>query len=415
MVLDTTPPMAPVDVVDSSPDDDHLIAAATVAEGRAESHRRDPRGDDPLQRNDAWARSSLAGSPSAAGSERKCPAVSSPARHDDMHFATKEDLSDGLAGLSGKMANAIKNSMANMQGCLVELNSTLSGSVEQSMQSMEAKFSKGMAQVNERIDTHDVKLAEQGASLDALKKELAELKAQQTMHTEKVVAVAKTIQSEVDARVADDPLFVRPPIRTLLRLNVQQTTEKAKIAVAVGQWLEGTFESGQYKLDGPDSGKQWSLHFIAPTTTAASMAGRARNLLRNPDGTWREIMVADQTLFIGPDVPPNVRKVNMGLRRVEKAIRCIHPTQAMAADKAQYHPQKSPQGVIYIGCEDLLVVSAPNQYDEVEILWNNDLVTKNGIDKEKILEAFTASARFRARSIDTRMWCKSHHMPASPF
>ena len=347
------------------------------------------------------ARSSLAGSSSAAGSERKRPAVSSPIRHDDGHFATKDDLSNGLAGLSSKMANAIKNSMANMQGCLVELNTTLSGSVEQSMQSMEAKFSKRMAQVHERIDSHDIKLAEQGASLDSLRKELADLKAQQTTHQEKVVAVAETIQSEVDARVADDPLFVRPPIRTLLRLNVQQDTEKAKITEAVGQWLAGTFEAGQYELDGPDSGKQWSLHFIAPTTTAASMAGRARNLLRNSDGTWREVLVDGQTLFVGPDVPLNVREVNMGLRRVEKAIRSTHPRQVLATDKAQYHPQKPPQGFVTIGSEDLLVVSAPSQYEEVEVLWNNDVAAKAGIDKEKVLEAFASSARSRTRSVDT--------------
>ena len=136
------------------------------------------------------------------------------------------------------------------------------------------------------------------------------------------------------------------------------------------------------------------------------MSGRARNLLRNPGGTWKVIRVCGQVLYIKPDLPPNVRKTNGAISRLESTIKSCHPNLAIRVSKARYHPQKDPQAIIDIGGVDLLVLSAPSQFDPVEVLWDPAMIAKHQIDKAKIMDAFEATSNHNTRTVDTSSWCK---------
>eukprot|EP00973_Karenia_brevis_P089392 12394660-Karenia_brevis.AAC.1 len=59
-----------------------------------------------------------------------------------------------------------------------------------------------------------------------LQAELRAIRAQQSTQREQVDAVADAINNEVGGRMAPDPAFCRPPIRTLLRLNTQSEVSK---------------------------------------------------------------------------------------------------------------------------------------------------------------------------------------------
>eukprot|EP00973_Karenia_brevis_P008726 1180326-Karenia_brevis.AAC.1 len=184
--------------------------------------------------------------------------------------------------------------MAAMQTCITDLNSTISGNIQESLDEATAKFNHRFAGIDGRLDEHATRHEEHDKAIEALRKELSELKAHQRVQGDKIGAVSDTINSEVASRTAPDPSFTRAPIRTLLRLSVASEVSKIDVIPVVERWLQQLYKKDQWRLDGPDSGKMWSLLFVAPADTAACMANRARGLLRNSDGSWQTLMVAGQ-------------------------------------------------------------------------------------------------------------------------
>eukprot|EP00973_Karenia_brevis_P006135 835746-Karenia_brevis.AAC.1 len=136
------------------------------------------------------------------------------------------------------------------------------------------------------------------------------------------------------------------------------------------------------------------------------MASRARGLLKNPDGSWKVLKVQGQVLYVKPDSPPNVRKVNGATSKLDTALRTIHPGIKTHVEKGRFHPQRPPRGIISIGSEDLAVITAASPYEPADVLWDMEVVARHSIDKAKVLENYEYTSRSSARQIDTTAWCK---------
>eukprot|EP00973_Karenia_brevis_P035982 4964180-Karenia_brevis.AAC.1 len=255
-------------------------------------------------------------------------------------------------------------------------------------------------QAEDRVNAHD--------DLAALQKELREVKEMQHVHGQNIHAVSDTINVEAESRNVPDPAYVRPPIRTLLRLNVASSVNKVDVQATVDRWLQGTYTPSQYKLDGPDAGTHWALLFLAPPETAANMASKARGILRGTNGVWEVLRVRDQILYVKFDSPPNVRRVDTASSKLLRAIKEVHPDKAVELVKPRYHPQKIPMGTIRLDSVDLVSITAPVQDDPPEVLWDPSMLARHSLDKVAILAKYESlvSAMGGGRRPDTTAWCK---------
>eukprot|EP00973_Karenia_brevis_P086810 12038513-Karenia_brevis.AAC.1 len=85
-----------------------------------------------------------------------------------------------------------------------------------------------------------------------------------------VTNVQASVAAEASSRQIGDPQWCRPPDDGILQLNSHSDLPIDAVRSACGEWLSSLYSSEQWRLTG--SGKQWTLHFVALSRTAAAMA-----------------------------------------------------------------------------------------------------------------------------------------------
>ena len=115
-------------------------------------------------------------------------------------------------------------------------------------------------------------------------------------------------------------------------------------------------------------------------------------LMRNPDGTWREPAAVAPTggtvrIYVSVDKSPKQNNIEASGRRLHRAFQAAGLNQTIHLNR-----KEGSISVAWKPVAKVLVQSA----DEVSILWNALAVTELGIDKEAIMAGFADSSRSTA-------------------
>jgi len=138
-------------------------------------------------------------------------------------------------------------------------------------------------------------------------------------------------------------------------------------------------------LGNPGLSRLFSIDFIgSDDSTNKLRAKKARECLRNPNGSWDEVLVPTSTgtntkAYINADKSPKVE-------RVEKLSKILFKIcQQEFTDKHFFLDRAT--GTIKCGWTPIAIVSAPSSA-EISLKWNNGGLAKTGIRKEVLKDAF---------------------------
>ena len=138
-------------------------------------------------------------------------------------------------------------------------------------------------------------------------------------------------------------------------------------------------------LGNPGLSRLFSIDFVGDSEATNNLrAKKARECLRNPDGSWIEIVVTTPTgaptkAYINPDKSPKVE-------RVEKLSKIMHKIcQHEFSDKHFFLDRAT--GTIKCGWTPIAIISAPSSA-EISLKWNNGGLEKSGISKAVLKDAF---------------------------
>lgn len=184
--------------------------------------------------------------------------------------------------------------------------------------------------------------------------------------------------------------FDRDPDLTLLRINCDELCTKTSLLATITSWMEeASLSTEQWSLQGPEKtvAKSWTLRFNGAAGLAAKRVKKCMQLLRQPDGGWRQLSVTTPTdrivrVYADYDRSPKQKLTEMGAKRLHRAMQAVH------GDKT-FHLLKR-EGAVCLDWKQVARV-APKPDRSFTLQWKNKLVTELGLNKERITEAFEAS------------------------
>ena len=138
-------------------------------------------------------------------------------------------------------------------------------------------------------------------------------------------------------------------------------------------------------LGNPGLSRLFSIDFVGDNDGTNNLrAKKARECLRNPDGSWIVLVVttpagANTKAYINFDKSPKVERVEELSKILLKICQSEYADKKLFLDRAR--------GTIKCGWTPIAIVAAPNSA-EISLKWNNGGITKSGIDKAVLKDAF---------------------------
>jgi len=138
-------------------------------------------------------------------------------------------------------------------------------------------------------------------------------------------------------------------------------------------------------LGNPGLSRLFAIDFIgSDDSTNKLRAKKARECLRNPNGSWDEMLVATPTgtntkAYINADKSPKVERVEKLSKILFKICKQEFTDKNFFLDRAT--------DTIKCGWTPIAIVSAPSSA-EISLKWNNGGLEKTGIRKEVLKDAF---------------------------
>eukprot|EP00973_Karenia_brevis_P073300 10184589-Karenia_brevis.AAC.1 len=334
---------------------------------------------DPLKHNDPWKGQKLPTPPPqvAANPWQNMPAAKRP--HADVAsgsassgsngaFVTQQEYSDGLHSLRDKLLSSMQKSMAT-------LNVDLSSNVSETVMDLSAKVEKRVAGVEKhqavqdaRIDSHETTIAQLQQQVGALSsqhmaasEQLRALQAQQTasaaaaIHTtHRMEQMQQAVRAEVQSREESDLdiSYKGPPSATILRLHINETpVPKTEVEKAVITWFAAVIPRDQWRLEGPEEAKRFTIRFLAFPRSAALHVKEALDLLRpeKADDPWVDLFALKDgksyKIFVNRDESEQQQRLQMLQRKVKEACKILYPTLQLATPKPLFHASREMQAM----------------------------------------------------------------------
>eukprot|EP00973_Karenia_brevis_P073420 10200267-Karenia_brevis.AAC.1 len=239
------------------------------------------------------------------------------------------------------------------------------------------------------------------------------LQAQQFQHSQDVATIRDAVNTAVEAHQVVDPAFNRAPNRGILRIS----TNEAKVAkdkleqVLHKEWLGAIFQKEQYKVEGPEEGNKWTLHFNSIPETASLQVRKARKLLQRGNGEWIDLYIGEIKVYINLDENPQCTQTSAASRTFLRAIAAKCPGRSFKippSHRPRYHPQRAPEAIITCDLVDIASISVASQFATPQVAWKPGGAEHFDIDKAAVVgyfEELYAQWRSPGRP-DTSMWCK---------
>ena len=284
--------------------------------------------------------------------------------------------------------------MADLKSSILkDVNESVSIAVSSNMErvirsfdaSNQKRFTGIETSVNEleaKMESCDLEQRKMRATLEAHEKALKDLQAQ-------IVKDKEIVTQEIEAQDKLD----RPADPALIRINVEDVTDKTSVRKAIADWL-APFDKDSYILNGPDVAPtaNFSLRFKGTPGCAARSAQKAIQALRHPDGSWKRLVANRETcdaasvplnLYISPDKSGRQVKLESSSRRLLKAFKEVSPSPG-------YHLNKR-EGTISHKWKPIAKVQIAEDGIPV-ILWHNANFNREFFNKDAIVARFRSVA-----------------------
>jgi hypothetical protein len=196
-------------------------------------------------------------------------------------------------------------------------------------------------------------------------------------------AMALARDSALSQDILDNDEFDRPLQLDTLRVGTATPVTKEALLEATKTWMADLKLSDEmWTLNGPTTGKQFSLRFLGLPVVAARWAKKANTSLKQNDGTWKDILVEDGNggttkLFIGEDRNPKMLVQDRLGRRIAAAVRDLHPKMHVFYRKRD--------STVFIESKPVIRPVADSRED-FRFLWDHAQVDRIGLVKATIME-----------------------------
>lgn len=258
-------------------------------------------------------------------------------------------------------------------------NTALEGKINISMattvRALDARAQKRLDSIQAEVDDTNSRLAKQEADTVKLWAAVEKLNSG--------LAIAE--KAVVDRSALDAEEFDRAPDLGIIRIGAPSLVARDAVRTALEPWLaDAGLDDPKFQLTGPVVGQKFSIRVLGQAGLAAKLAQKALELLRLPDGSWREPAAVSPTgvqvrLYISEDKSPKQNKIEACGRRLLRAVKRVGITQSIHLNRKE--------GSISVDWKPLAKVQVHSK-EEVSILWNALVVTELSIDKSAITTHF---------------------------
>ena len=160
--------------------------------------------------------------------------------------------------------------------------------------------------------------------IDLIQNKVETISAKVDLHDSEISALRQEmLQLRERIGLAESPNHVAPPLpdsweraarAEVLSIGAGDHIPKSLLEDTVKEWLEPlAIKREDWRLNGPPHGRRFDLVFNGLSEIGAARANKANLLLRNADGTWRQLQSKDcedkpVDLFISKDQMPKERR-----------------------------------------------------------------------------------------------------------
>ena len=209
-------------------------------------------------------------------------------------FISRNDFRSAFDQLAATNSNTIADTLAKMaagtQQALEEASRNLASNADHSLAALDRKLADRMRGVDERINTHDVRLAHVEHSATAHDQALAELRKRVddlggNLSDLRTAAPPPALHASDDYHRATDPTILRLRSKLPLPLDsVRTVIEQLAVQVAM--------PSTNWALEGDALAKAWVVRFSGCPVVAAKRAAKLQVAPRGANGVWCPLLAA---------------------------------------------------------------------------------------------------------------------------
>ena len=231
--------------------------------------------------------------------------------------------------------------------------------------------------VENKITTHASLLETLGASVKALQQENDVIK--------KRLGLAES-SKDAAPPLSDD--WERPARGNILTIGTSLHVPKEILRGTIKEWLAPReFAEGDWRLDGPAHGRNFTLVFNGLPFFANKNALQSNLSLRDSKGVWKQLQTQDAEgemadIYISKDqMPKHKRETVLGKRLLKALEKDFGENRGLVF-------QRNSRTIAHKG--KVLAKVVANTYEDISVHWVMDLVDKLKINKDEVLEQFNS-------------------------
>ena len=304
--------------------------------------------------------------------------------------------SPGAASPSAASAStAVDNDFAALAAQLrAEFTDVSKDILETALAKQSDKFLSVVARtVGEATQAQAARSAAIEADVEALRATDERLAKQQLEMREQI----KKLQAAMDVAEKTVPLvdagndFEREIDTSIIRVSAKDTVTKIELIKTLQPILtEASIDDSMYTVEGDTASKKFTVRFSGATHLALRRVNKTLEMLRLPDGAWRELEApkvaggAPSRLFLSRDKNRRAIRIEMDLRRLRRILTDALPGATYHADRIQGQ----------LSCNWVPVVKVEPVADGSPSLlrWNQNYLNANpSLDRIALEDAFKAS------------------------
>ena len=192
------------------------------------------------------------------------------------------------------------------------------------------------------------------------------------------------------ANPAGNGAFDREPDRCAVKISSKHIVEKCKVAIALQEWLESTGSANPdwTTLEGPQSGKRFTLRFTGAIGLASSRCSAAIQGLRKGPRSWYQFSCAtpsgDEVLFfVAQDKNSRQIKTEVQTKMVVKILGDLYLGRDFFANRQL--------GIVSSEWVEIVKVVPYPESEPTQLLWSAPAVRRFDLDTGGIIRIFRSS------------------------
>ena len=208
------------------------------------------------------------------------------------NFVTRDELKqfgrDIQSGSTSVIAAAVQAAQAAQTAAITKAAEAATASAtNDAISNLEKKWANERREVQDKLSEHDTRLACAERTAQDQAKQIEKLQAD----FRKVLRDVETVSSDLPPLYVPDPSYDREVDATILRVRARAAVQKGGLQASLAE-LSGhaALDVKFWTLDGPALGQNFVLRFSGTPELAARRAGRLRDALKTPSGTWRRLV-----------------------------------------------------------------------------------------------------------------------------